>query len=137
MVAHRTEYVVGNERPMGLEPLRVRLARLETKVTAVAAETSSELSVLKEKLLTMAGYAETAVNRAVKALIRRDDDMARRTREEDELIDSLELEIDQIALKLLEGRPKGIDLRFITWKSSADRFTSRTAQMIAAFRSAP
>lgn len=114
MVAHRTEYAVGNERPMGLESPLVRLARLETKVTAVAAETSSELSVLKEKLLTMAGYAETAVNRAVKALIRRDDDMARRTREEDELIDSLELEIDRIALKLLEGRPTGIDLRFIT-----------------------
>ena len=99
---------------MGLESPLVRLARLETKVTAVAAETSSELSILKEKLLTMAGYAETAVNRAVKALIRRDDDMARRTREEDELIDSLELEIDRIALKLLEGRPTGIDLRFIT-----------------------
>lgn len=114
MVAHRTEYPVGNERPVGLESPSIWLARLEIKVTAVAAETSSELSVLKEKLLTMAGYAETAVNRAVKALIRRDDDMARRTREEDELIDALELEIDQIALKLLERRPKGIDLRFIT-----------------------
>ena len=62
-----------------------------------------ELSVLKEKLLVMAGYAETAVNRAVKSLIRRDDDMARRTREEDDLIDALELEIDCIALRTWNG----------------------------------
>lgn len=102
------------ERPVGLEPSEVQLARFEPKVTDVSAETSSELAVLKEKLLTMAGYAETAVNRAVKALIRRDDDLARRTREEDELIDALELEIDGIALRLLERRPNGIDLRFIT-----------------------
>ena len=73
-----------------------------------------ELSVLKEKLLVMAGYAETAVNRAVKSLIRRDDDMARRTREEDDLIDALELEIDGIALRLLEQRPGAVELRFIT-----------------------
>lgn len=62
----------------------------------------------------MAGYAEAAVNRAVKALIRRDDDLARQTREEDELIDALELEIDKIALQLLERRPRGVELRFIT-----------------------
>ena len=73
-----------------------------------------ELSGLKEKLLVMAGYAETAVNRAVKSLIRRDDDMARRTREEDDLIDALELEIDGIALRLLEQRPGAVELRFIT-----------------------
>lgn len=72
-----------------------------------------ELAALKEKLLIMAGYAEVAVNRAVKALIRRDDDLARRTREEDDLIDALELEIDDMALRLLARRPRPLELRLI------------------------
>ena len=62
----------------------------------------------------MAGYAETSVNRAVKALIRRDDELARRTREEDDLIDELELEVDDIALRLLERKPDAFEIRFIT-----------------------
>jgi phosphate transport system protein len=69
---------------------------------------------LKERLLTMASYAEAAVNRAVKALVRRDDDLARRTREEDDRIDALEKEIDETALRLLARKPSAFDLRFIT-----------------------
>lgn len=91
----------------------------------VPAVIASEIAVLKEKLLLMAGYAEAAVNRAVKALARRDDDMARRTREEDELIDALELEIDRLALRLLERRPSGIDLRFITMAMKISRNLER------------
>ena len=72
------------------------------------------LSGLKEKLLTMASYAETAVNRAVKALVRRDDNLARRTKEEDDLIDALEKEIDDDALHLLATAPGSFNLRFIT-----------------------
>ena len=78
------------------------------------AESATELALLKEKLLTMASYAEAAVNRAVRALVRRDDDLARRTREEDDLIDRLELEIDDLALRLLTGKLAPLDLRFIT-----------------------
>ena len=52
---------------------------------------ATESALLKERLLVMASYAEAAVNRAVKALVRRDDDLARRTREDDDLIDSLEV----------------------------------------------
>src|SRR5689334_23153136 len=73
-----------------------------------------DLDLLKEKLLMMASYAEAAVNRAVKALIRRDDEMARQTREGDDLIDRLEMEIDRGALVLLEQRPEPFQLRFIT-----------------------
>lgn len=113
MVAHSSKHLSSLLKPVGFGGATVELIRPEPKVTVVPAESASELSVLKEKLLVMAGYAETAVNRAVKALIRRDDDMARRTREEDDLIDALELEIDRIALRLLEKRPAGIDLRFI------------------------
>lgn len=87
---------------------------LQLKVKSVPAEPAAELAELKEKLLVMASYAEAAVNRAVKALIRRDDDLARRTREEDDLIDGLEVEIDEIALRLLERKPDPLNLRFVT-----------------------
>ena len=74
----------------------------------------NDLAALKEKLLTMASHAEAAVNRAVKALVRRDDDLARRTKEEDSVIDQLEMEIDEDAIALLGRRPEPFDLRLIT-----------------------
>ncbi len=75
--------------------------------------TQNALASLKEKLLTMASYAEAAVNRAVKSLVRRDDDLARQTREEDDRIDSLEKEIDNDAVGLLGQQPGPFNLRFI------------------------
>src|SRR5688572_22577357 len=90
------------------------LCSLELKVNLVPAEFAMELAVLKEKLLVMASHAEAAVNRAVKSLVRRDDDLARRTREDDDLIDGLELEIDELALALLAGKPAPLELRFVT-----------------------
>ncbi len=62
----------------------------------------------------MASHAEAAVNGAIKALLKRDDDLARRTKEEDSIIDQLEMQIDDAAIKLLEGRPLTADLRLIT-----------------------
>lgn len=73
-----------------------------------------EMTALQEKLLIMASQAEAAVNHAVKALIRRDDELARRTREEDSVIDALEMEIDETALRLLADRPTAFELRLIT-----------------------
>ena len=89
------------------------LCYAQPKVNVVPAELETELAALKEKLLLMAGYAEAAVNRAVKALIRRDDDLARRTREEDDIIDAFELEIDELAFGLLARRPRPLELRLI------------------------
>src|SRR5262245_61034720 len=83
------------------------------KVEPVPAELTQGLGLLKEKLLVMASYAEAAVNRAVKALIRRDDDLASRTSAEDDLIDRLEVEVDELALRLLAGRPASVELRFV------------------------
>jgi phosphate transport system protein len=80
----------------------------------VPAGFTMELDALKEKLLVMASQAEAAVNRSVKSLIRRDDDLARRTREEDDLIDRLEVEIDELALALLAKKPSPLELRFVT-----------------------
>lgn len=77
------------------------------------AERHFEFEQLKEKLLLMASQAESAVNRAVKALVRRDDDLALRTRDEDQLIDRLEIEIDEDAICLLGSRPAMEELRRI------------------------
>jgi phosphate transport system protein len=72
-----------------------------------------EFEQLKEKLLRMASQAEAAVNRSVKALVRRDDDLALRTRDDDQLIDRLEMEIDEDAIRLLSRRPSAKELRLI------------------------
>src|SRR6185437_9968740 len=73
-----------------------------------------ELATLKEKLLTMASLAEAAVNKAIKALVDRDDDLARRVKDEDSNIDRLEIEMDDAAISLLAKAPLASDLRLIT-----------------------
>jgi phosphate transport system protein len=73
-----------------------------------------ELASLKEKLLTMASLAEAAVNKAIRALVDRDDDLARSVKEEDSNIDRLEIEMDDAAISLLAKAPLASDLRLIT-----------------------
>src|SRR4026208_1621073 len=58
-------------------------------------EPMAELDSLKQRLLLMASHAEAAVNHAIRAMLRRDDDLARRIREEDSVIDHLEMDIDR------------------------------------------
>lgn len=72
-----------------------------------------ELSELKDKLLTMASLTEEAITQAVKALVERDDEVARKVKAADNLIDRLELEIDEMAIVLLSKAPLARDLRFI------------------------
>src|SRR5271165_2062348 len=74
----------------------------------------NELAVLKEKLLTMASHAEGAVTKAIKALIERDDELARRVMADDVIVDHLEIEIDELAIQLLAKAPLATDLRLIT-----------------------
>lgn len=73
-----------------------------------------ELGELKQKLLTMASHAESAVNEAVRALVERDYDLALRVRENDNLLDRFEIEIDDMAIHLLAKAPLAGDLRFVT-----------------------
>jgi len=73
-----------------------------------------ELSDLKEKLLTMASHAETAVKNAIEALINRDYDLACRVREQDAILDRFEVEVDEAAIHLLAKAPLASDLRLIT-----------------------
>ena len=73
-----------------------------------------ELGELKNKLLTMASHAETAVTNAVKALMNRDDALAQKVDEDDVILDQFEMEIDEISIQLLSKAPLASDLRLIT-----------------------
>jgi len=72
------------------------------------------LDTLKQKLLTMASHAETAVNRAVQALVQRDSALALRVKEDDNVIDQFEVEIDDLAIQLLTKAPLATNLRLVT-----------------------
>jgi phosphate transport system protein len=72
------------------------------------------LDTLKQKLLTMASHAETAVNQAVQALVQRDTALALRVKEDDRVIDQFEVEIDDLAIQLLTKAPLATNLRLVT-----------------------
>jgi phosphate transport system protein len=72
------------------------------------------LDTLKQKLLTMASHAETAVNQAVQALVQRDTALALRVKDDDSVIDQFEVEIDDLAIQLLTKAPLATNLRLVT-----------------------
>lgn len=75
----------------------------------------AELQRLKEKLLAMGSHAETALSRGIKALVHRDDDLAREVIHTDSVLDHFEIEIDEISIGLLALQgPMASDLRLIT-----------------------
>ncbi len=74
-----------------------------------------ELKELKERILHEGGLVEKAIDNAIKALIDRDSELAKKVIEKDELINDMDIEIDEFCLKLLALRqPAARDLRFIT-----------------------
>jgi phosphate transport system protein len=74
-----------------------------------------DLLVLREKLLTMASHAEQSVTLAMKALVERDDDLARQVKAADATLDEFEIEMDDLGIKLLALKaPVAGDLRLIT-----------------------
>jgi len=74
-----------------------------------------ELKLLKEKLLQMSGLVEEAISMAIQALMERDRDLCQKVIKNDDPINMLEIEIDDLCLKLLAlHQPQAGDLRFIT-----------------------
>lgn len=74
-----------------------------------------ELRELKESMLFEGELVQKAVYNAVTALLTRDSDLARKVIEDDDIINTKEVEIDEFCLKLLALRqPAARDLRFIT-----------------------
>jgi phosphate transport system protein len=73
------------------------------------------MAALKQKLLTMASHAATALAGAIKALVDRNDDLARKVIADDSILDHFEIEIDEMAIGLLALQgPLASDLRLIT-----------------------
>jgi phosphate transport system protein len=72
------------------------------------------LDELRQKLLTMASHAETAVNLSVQALMQRNHDLALKVRQDDNVIDQFEVEIDEMAIQLLTKAPRATNLRLVT-----------------------
>ena len=75
---------------------------------------AEELAKLKENLLAMASHAETSVSRAMRALVERDDAVARKVEDDDNILDQFEIEIDDTAIHLLAKAPLATELRLIT-----------------------
>lgn len=73
-----------------------------------------QLDALKERLLIMANHAETAVSRALEALLQRDDSLAVQVKEGDQIIDRYEIEIDDMGIQQLTKAPLAADLRLVT-----------------------
>ncbi len=75
----------------------------------------SELNDLAVHMTRMAVRAQTMVSDAVRALLQRDGELARGVIHTDRELDRLELEADEMSLRMLARRsPFGEDLRFVT-----------------------
>ncbi|MBS1797593.1 MAG: phosphate signaling complex protein PhoU [Acidobacteria bacterium] len=73
-----------------------------------------ELDILRDRLLLMGGEVELSIQRAMHALVSRDSAIATMVVERDDVIDSLELEIDRQSVELLTlRRPVARQLRLV------------------------
>jgi len=74
-----------------------------------------ELEALKQTLLAMGGLVEDQIRRAMRALLERDDALARDVIERDRQVNTYDVEVDETCVNLLAlHQPKAGDLRFIT-----------------------
>jgi phosphate transport system protein len=75
----------------------------------------AELNEIRARLLEMGGKVEQMITDAMKALVDRDSDLARKTIAMDHEINHLEMDIDEKCLQVLARRqPAARDLRFVT-----------------------
>lgn len=74
-----------------------------------------ELLRLKEKVLVMGSMVENAIKDSVRALVDRDNDLAKSIIEKDHQINMFDIQIDEECIRLIAlMQPKASDLRFIT-----------------------
>jgi phosphate transport system protein len=74
-----------------------------------------ELEELNQKLLQMGGMVESAIHRAVRALIEQDRDLAEEVIRDEPKVNRMEMEIDGLVTRLLALRqPVARDLRLLT-----------------------
>ena len=74
-----------------------------------------ELADLKNKILRMGALVEDQIERSKKALLERNEPLAREVIEADRQVNTLDVEIDEMSLDLLARfQPAARDLRFVT-----------------------
>jgi len=74
-----------------------------------------ELAQLRAHVLEMGGLVEEQIAHAIRALTERDESLARETMQRDHTVNRLDVEIDELCIKLLALRqPAARDLRLIT-----------------------
>lgn len=73
-----------------------------------------QLDNLRDKVLLLGGKAESAVQKAMKALSSRDSELAQQVLDEDKIINQMELEIDRLSVEILAlFQPAAHDLRLV------------------------
>jgi phosphate transport system protein len=74
-----------------------------------------QLGQLRSAILEMGGLVEDQIGQAIRAVVDRDDELAEATIERDHTVNRLDVEIDDLCIKLLALRqPAARDLRLIT-----------------------
>ncbi len=72
----------------------------------------NEITQLRGLIAEMGGLAETAIARAIEALVQHDEELGRRVVADDAKLDALEAEVDQLAVRIIALRaPMADDLR--------------------------
>ncbi len=75
----------------------------------------AELDELQQRLLEMGGLVEFGIHRSIRALIDRDSTLAQLVWDNEKRINSMEIEIDELATRILAlHQPVARDLRFLT-----------------------
>jgi phosphate transport system protein len=85
-----------------------------TKRQHINAELDTQLGSLKEQILAMGRLVDAQVSEAVRALVERDAEGARRIIDADRAVDQMELAVDEQCIRLLAlHQPAASDLRFV------------------------
>ena len=85
-----------------------------TKRQHINAELDAQLGSLKEQILAMGRLVDAQVSEAVRALVERDAEGARRLIDADRAVDQMELAVDEQCIRLLAlHQPAASDLRFV------------------------
>jgi phosphate transport system protein len=88
------------------------------------------LQELHHKVLEMGGFVERQIADAVRSLVARDPEAARLTIERDKTVNRMDVEIDELCLRLLAlHQPTARDLRFITTALKITTDLERTGDM--------
>lgn len=83
--------------------------------THIVKQFEEELRQIKEQVIRLGGLVEKQIADAIKALIERDTPLAKEVIKNDHVVNGLEVEIDELCLKVLALRqPAASDLRLIT-----------------------